>query len=48
LKLVVAPVTARSRAVQMALEGEPVLVGKDRQIVAHVLKKHHVPEFDLR
>jgi uncharacterized membrane protein YcaP (DUF421 family) len=48
LNLLVAMVTARSGAVQTVLEGEPVLVGKDGKIFHQVLRKHHVPESDLR
>jgi len=48
LNLLVAFVTARSSVVQTALEGEPILVGKDGQVFRQVLRKHHVPESDVR
>lgn len=48
LNLIVAVVTARSATVQTALQGEPVLVGKDGQIFRDALRRQHVPESDLR
>lgn len=44
----VAIVTSRSAPVRTLLEGEPVLVGKDGQILQSVIKKLHIPESDLR
>jgi uncharacterized membrane protein YcaP (DUF421 family) len=47
LNLAVAVVTARNAGVQKALQGEPVLVGRQGQIFSDVLKKHHVPNADV-
>jgi uncharacterized membrane protein YcaP (DUF421 family) len=47
LNLAVAFVTARSVGVQKALQGEPVLVGRQGEIFSTVLKKHHVPNADV-
>jgi uncharacterized membrane protein YcaP (DUF421 family) len=47
LNLAVAAVTARSARAQKALQGEPVLVGKDGRIFGNVLKKLHVPQADV-
>jgi uncharacterized membrane protein YcaP (DUF421 family) len=48
LNLLVAMITARSGALHTVLEGEPVLVGQDGKIFHQTLRKHHVPESDLR
>jgi uncharacterized membrane protein YcaP (DUF421 family) len=48
LNLLVAAASARIGAVQAALQGEPVLIGKDGRLFAEVLRKHHVPEADVR
>jgi len=47
LNLAVAVVAARSTAVQHLLQGDPVLVGRDGQILGDALKKLHVPRSDL-
>lgn len=43
----VAVVTSRNAHVRKLLEGEPVLVGKDGQILHSVIKKLHIPESDV-
>lgn len=48
LNLLVAVTSARVVAVQTALQGEPVLIGKDGRIFGDTLKKLHVPEADVR
>lgn len=48
LNLLVAVMSARVVAVQTALQGEPVLIGKDGRIFGDTLKKLHVPEADVR
>lgn len=44
---IVAAVTARSATVRTALEGEPILVGKDGRLLSAVLTKLHIPETDV-
>lgn len=48
LNLLVAAASARIATVQTALQGEPVLIGKDGRIFAKTLKKLHVPEADVQ
>lgn len=48
LNLVVAAASARIGVVQTALQGEPILIGKDGHIFGETLKKLHVPEADVR
>ena len=48
LNFLVAAASARMVAVQTALQGEPVLIGKDGRIFNETLKKLHVPEADVR
>lgn len=42
-----AVLTARISAVHHLLEGEPVLVGKEGQILPQVLRRLHIPESDV-
>jgi len=48
LNTAVAVLTARNATVRVMVEGEAVLIGKDGHIFAHVLRRHHVPESDVR
>jgi uncharacterized membrane protein YcaP (DUF421 family) len=48
LNFLVAAASARIAGVQTALQGEPVLIGKDGRIFTETLKKLHVPEADVR
>ena len=48
LNFLVAAASARITAVQTALQGEPVLIGKDGRIFGETLKKLHVPEADVQ
>ena len=48
LNLLVAATSARVVAIQTALQGEPVLIGKDGRIFSDTLRKLHVPEADVQ
>ncbi len=47
LNLLVAFITARSHRAQRWIEGRPVLVGRDGEIFADVIKRHHMPMCDM-
>ncbi|MNV78204.1 hypothetical protein D3C71_1716830 [compost metagenome] len=47
LNLLVAFLTARSQSAQRWVEGRPVLIGRDGEIYAEVLKRHHMPLCDM-
>lgn len=47
LNLLVAFISARSERVQRLVEGRPVLIGRDGEIFAEVLKRHHMPLADV-
>ena len=47
LNLLVAFITARSQRAQNWIEGRPVLIGRDGEIFAEVLKRHHMPMCDV-
>lgn len=47
LNLLVAFITARSRHAQHWIEGRPVLIGRDGEIFADILKRHHMPMCDM-
>lgn len=47
LNWIVAAVTARNANVKNMLEGEPVLVGKDGQLLTAALTRLHIPESDV-
>jgi uncharacterized membrane protein YcaP (DUF421 family) len=47
LNVLVAYVTARSQRAQRWVEGRPVLIGRDGEIFAEVIKKHHMPLCDV-
>lgn len=48
LNSVIAIVSALSRKVHSLLEGDPVLLGRDGQVLHNALKAQRVPEGDLR
>lgn len=47
LDVLIATATARSRKLDAAIEGKPVLVGRDGQIYEDVLKRQRVPVADV-
>ncbi len=47
LNLLVAFITARSQRAQLWIEGRPVLIGRDGEIFAEVLRRHHMPMCDM-
>ena len=47
LNVLVAFITARSDRAQLWVEGRPVLIGRDGEIFAEVLKRHHTPLCDV-
>lgn len=47
LNVLVAFITARSERAQRWVEGRPVLIGRDGEIFAEVLKRHHMPMCDV-
>jgi len=48
LNVAVAFVTSRSRKAQQTFEGEAIVIGKDGQLFAEVLKRERVPMADVR
>lgn len=47
LNVLVAMATARSTRLQLLMEGSPVLIGRDGELFRQVLRKNHVPLFDV-
>lgn len=47
LNVLVAAITARSKSAQNWVEGRPVLIGREGEIFAEVLKRHHMPMCDV-
>lgn len=45
---ITALVTARSSKVKTWLEGDPVLIGRDGEILHQALKAQHIPESDVK
>ncbi|MDQ7744410.1 DUF421 domain-containing protein [Hydrogenophaga pseudoflava] len=47
INVLIAMLTARSRALQTLVEGDPVCIGRDGRIFEDKLKENHVPRMDV-